>query len=287
MKATNLMGGESRNSADKQRKRIGASPMMAKVLREIETAVGSRLPASAKLAKIELGWLQSYICGLLSRLSWALAYSKKAGMIRDTVYIRSVLIDSRFKAGLRMAEVMGDHRRYDQLKALQRKWNTIDKGCFAETETGIEALTLLRKWYAYGLIANRLSRKRRVEFEHQVLEPIIRSLNNVSAGEATELFGAIEKGQGFRQTDENNVDRRLAEIGALARLLGMRNVGLAKTLRKERASDWTGDMRDFQKSLHDALSLGRQENQGGPENKKSGATARQKPLFNSVEPSRN
>jgi len=228
---------------------VRAARVVARLFEQIEIAA-NRPHDSAERKNFRLWYiakllrsLQLHIRFIESRLFAALLYSDNARTIRDTAFGRSLSIDFLLKTEQR--RISGNQRRCAQMKTLQRKWNAIDKGRLARSETGIEALTLLRKWYAYGLVANRLSPKRRVEFEHRVLEPIIRSLN----GENPELFAAIVEAQKFRQTDENNVDRRLAEFGALARLVGKRNVGLARTLRNERAPDWIGDMRDFRKKL--------------------------------------
>jgi len=262
-----------RSSPNKLRKRIRASQVVAKLFRQIEVAANRRHD-SPELQSFRLWYvtkmlefLQVHIRRLSFRLSWAFLDSKNARMICDTAYGRSLLIDSHLEAELFSAERMhDDQRRFARLKTLQRKWNAIDKGRLGRSKTGIEALALLRKWYAYRSVADRLGPKQRVEFEHRVLEPIIRSLNRENA----ELFSAIAKAHEFRKTDEHNVDRRLAEFGALARLAGKKNVGLAKMLREQRAPDWTGDMSDFRKKLTRCLVPWTRGRAGRPARKKSG-----------------
>jgi hypothetical protein len=264
---------------DSTRKQVRASRVVARLIEQIEIA-GNRPNDSAERKNFRLWYLakllrslQFHIWGIESRLSWALFYSDNARMIRDTAFGRSLFIDSRLRAEQRWAGITGNQRRCAQVKTLQRKWNLIDKGHLAESEIGIDALTLLRKWYAYGLVANRLSPKRRVELERRMLEPIIRSLNS----ENDELFSAIAKACRFRKTDENNVDRRLAEFGALAKLLGKRNVGLAKTLMEQHAPYWPGEMRDFREKLTRCLVPWTRGKPGRP--KKSGGSPKKKPLF--------
>ena len=236
---------------DSAPKQIHAARVFARLLEQIEIA-GNRPHESAERKNSRLWYIAKLLRSLRfniwfieSRLFAALLYSDNARMIRDTAFGRSLSIDFHLKAEQRWAGITGNQRRCAQVKTLQRKWNVIDKGDLARSEIGIDALTLLRKWYAYGLIANRLSPKRRVELERRILEPIIRSLNS----EDDELFSAIAKACRFRKTDENNLDRRFAKFGALARLIGKRNVGLAKALMEQHAPDWPGEMRDFRARL--------------------------------------
>src|SRR4029077_20211877 len=114
-----------------------------------------------------------------------------------------------------------------RLAKLPEIYDRADKGPLRKSPAGVEALSMVRRWYAFRFLAGhlRLSPKRRREIDANLLEPFRK--RPLDSGQGTEFLEQVLKANKYRETrrpprmTEEGVPRAdLTAYGMICQVLG-------------------------------------------------------------------
>ena len=206
-------------------------------------------------------YLRKYTARLEGRLSFALAHRKlleviplvtsadTAFVFRSSAYFRDYLITCLLHFLYEVAKQDGDRGSMNRIERAQAKWDRADKGILARSQADREALTLLRRLYAYEHLRKSC---RSAAFEGKLFDQI--------ALAGPDFLRALAKAKRFRakrqkpggMTEETNRRADFIAYGIMCQLFEKERRDW-KTLLSEMAPDWKDDPRNFQKLLRECL----------------------------------